>query len=171
VPAAPLQGVQHERKRRHQRLALAGLHLRDLPAEEHRAADQLHVVVALAEGPLARFAHERERFRHQSFERFSALGARPQLIQLAAEGRLRQAFELALERVDLRDQRFAQLFDDPLARVPEERLQQLQHRQLLTFAPTSACRLPHFGLESPQGALHASMGFRSPFGRKTSLLL
>ena len=172
VPAAPLQGVQHERKRRHQRLALAGLHLRDLPAEEHRAADQLHVVVALAEGPLARLAHERERFRHQGLQRFSALGARPQLIQLAAEGRLGQAFELPLERVDLGDQRFAQLFNDPLARVPEERLQQLQHRQLLTSAPTSACRLPHSGLELPQGALLAylcstprfdrlSMGLRS----------
>src|SRR5207245_11074694 len=46
------------------------------------------------------------------------------------EGRVGEARELRLERVDLRDQRLPQPLDNPLARVTEERLEEFQHLQL-----------------------------------------
>ena len=66
--AAPGQRVQVERQRRHQCFAFAGLHLRDLARVEDAAADQLHVVVAQADGAAGRFAHRGERLRHHFVE-------------------------------------------------------------------------------------------------------
>src|SRR5467141_3917531 len=49
--------VEVDRKRCHQRLAFAGLHLGDVAFMQNDAADQLHVEVPLAEGALGGFAH------------------------------------------------------------------------------------------------------------------
>jgi hypothetical protein len=57
------QRVQVRRQRGHQRLALAGAHLRDLAVVQHHAAHQLHVEMAHAQRALAGFAHHRERLR------------------------------------------------------------------------------------------------------------
>ena len=48
------------RQRRRQRLALPGLHLRDLTVEEHAAAGQLHVTMALPDGAPRGLADDRE---------------------------------------------------------------------------------------------------------------
>ena len=64
----PDERVQVARQRRDEGLALAGLHLRDPPEVERGAAHDLDVEVALAEHPLARFAHGGERFREQVVE-------------------------------------------------------------------------------------------------------
>ena len=55
----PLAGqcVEIDRERRHQGLALAGLHLGDIAFVQHDAADQLHVEMPLAEGALGGLAH------------------------------------------------------------------------------------------------------------------
>ena len=61
----PLERVQIDRERRDQRLAFAGLHLGDLAAMKRDAADQLDVIVTLAERPDRRLANRREGLRKQ----------------------------------------------------------------------------------------------------------
>ena len=65
VHAATGQGVQVHRQGSHQGLALTGLHLGDLALMQHDTAQQLHVVVPLAEHANGRLAHYRESFRQQ----------------------------------------------------------------------------------------------------------
>ncbi len=81
VHAAAGQRVQVGRQGRDERLAFAGLHLGDLALVEHHAADELDVVVALAERALGRLAHRRERLGQQRVERLAlsrgAAGTRP----------------------------------------------------------------------------------------------
>jgi hypothetical protein len=60
VRALAGEGVERERQRRDERLALAGLHLGDLAVVERGAADELDVVVAQAEEALRGLARERE---------------------------------------------------------------------------------------------------------------
>ena len=57
VDALAGERVEIDRKRRHQRLAFAGLHLGDVALMQHHAADQLDVEMALAEGALGGLAH------------------------------------------------------------------------------------------------------------------
>ena len=68
VDALALERVQIDGERRDQGLALAGLHLGDFAAVERDAADQLDVIMALAERPDGRFAHGRERFGEKIVE-------------------------------------------------------------------------------------------------------
>ena len=105
VDAAAGQRIEIDRKRRHQRLALAGLHLGNLAFVQDHAADQLHVEMALADGALGRLADGGE-CRHQEIVERLALrelllegfGARAKLVV----GELDQ---LRLERIDRIDPR------------------------------------------------------------------
>ena len=72
--AAPLERVEVQRQRRHQRLALAGLHLGDPSLVEHDAPDELHVVVAHPEPALGRLADHGERLGKQLGESLGAAG-------------------------------------------------------------------------------------------------
>ena len=65
VHALAFQGVEVGGQRGDQRLALAGLHLGDAALVQDHAADQLHVEMALAQGPLGGLAHHRERLDQQ----------------------------------------------------------------------------------------------------------
>ena len=65
VDAVAGERVQEHGAGRGQGLALAGLHLGDRAVVQDHAADQLDVVVALAERPLAGLAAERERLGQQ----------------------------------------------------------------------------------------------------------
>ena len=65
VHALAGQRVEVGRQRRHQRLALTGLHLGDVPEVQRRAAHQLHVEVALPQRPPGRLAHRGERLWQQ----------------------------------------------------------------------------------------------------------
>ena len=89
VDAVAVQRVEVRRQGRHQRLALTGLHLRDVAEVERRAAHDLHVVVPLPDDPLGRLAHGGERLGHQVVEGL-ALGQ--PLLEL---GRLRSQLVVA----------------------------------------------------------------------------
>ena len=73
VHAAAAERIEDRRQRRHQGLALAGLHLGNRPVMEHHAADQLNVEMALAERAPGRLAHDREDLRQDLLERVLAI--------------------------------------------------------------------------------------------------
>ena len=103
-PAAA-QRVEIHRKRRHQRLAFAGLHLRDPPLVQDHPADELHVEVPLPQRPHRRLTAG-GKGRHQDVVQARALRdlllerlrARPQRL-------VRQTRQFLLQRVDLRNAR------------------------------------------------------------------
>ena len=68
VHAPARERVEVRGQRRHERLALAGLHLRDPAEVERGAAHDLHVEVTLAEHPPAGLAHDRERLGEELVE-------------------------------------------------------------------------------------------------------
>jgi hypothetical protein len=98
----PLAGkrVQIDRQGRDQRLAFAGLHLRDIALVQHHAADQLHVEGPHAERPLGALAGDGEG-RHQQFVDGLALGdLGAELVGLAAQLFVAQRGHLAFQRID-----------------------------------------------------------------------
>ena len=97
--------VQIRGQRRDERLALARLHLRDLSAVQHHAADQLHVEVPHVQHAPAGFADDGEGFDEQIVERFAVGDALAELDGLGAELLVGQRLDLRLERADLGDQR------------------------------------------------------------------
>ena len=72
VDAVAGERVEEDGKRRGQRLALARLHLGDRALVQDHAADQLHVVVALADRAPRRLAGQREGLGQQVVERLAA---------------------------------------------------------------------------------------------------
>ena len=68
VHALAGDGVEIARERRDERLALAGLHLGDLPLVEDHAADELHVEVTQAQRAHRRLAHDGKCLREQFLE-------------------------------------------------------------------------------------------------------
>ena len=60
VHALPRQGVEIRRQGRHERLALAGAHLRDATAVQGETADQLDIEMPHPEGSTSRLAHHGE---------------------------------------------------------------------------------------------------------------
>ena len=73
VDALAGQGVQVRGQCGHQRLALARLHLGDIPAVQHDAADQLHIKVPHVQRAAGGFPHHGEGIDEQTVERI-ALG-------------------------------------------------------------------------------------------------
>ena len=104
----------------YERLALAGLHLGDLPLMERHAADELHVEVAQPCGAHTRLAHGGKGLGHKRVERF------PRLVALTEEHRLMLEFLVAhrliggLEGIDLLDHLAVAL--DILVRADGEQL-------------------------------------------------
>ena len=97
------EAVQDHRQGGGERLALAGLHLRDRAVVEDHAADQLDVEVALAEGALAGLARERERLVEQLLEGSAVQVALAQAGVALAELLVRLELELGLEGIDQLD--------------------------------------------------------------------
>ena len=133
-------GVQINRQRRHQGLALAGLHFGNFTLVQHQAAHQLDVEMALAEGPLRRLAHRREGLRQQIVQVLAVFQAfakrRRALLQcLVAEG-----FQLRLEGIDALDGLFQTLdravvhgtenFSEHRTLKPAGNICAIQHRHL-----------------------------------------
>ena len=85
---------------RDQGLALTGLHLGDVAEVERGAAHDLHVVGALAERALGRFADRGERLGHELVERLAGLVAGAQLGGLAAQLFVGQLRVVLFEGVD-----------------------------------------------------------------------
>jgi hypothetical protein len=119
VGPAAAEAVEVGRKGRDERLALTGLHLGDPAEVEGGTADQLDVVVALAQHPLARLADHRERLDEEVVEVLAALEALAELACLGLEGRVVQPLHLRLEGGDVRRQRLQRLELLPLARAED----------------------------------------------------
>ena len=126
VDAAAGQRVEVDRQRRHQRLALAGLHLGDVALVQEDAADQLHVEGPQAEGAAGGLAGVGEGFGQQVVERLALLEPLAELGGPGLEPVVVEGLELRLERVDLLDQR-ADGLDPAIVRraedLPRERAQ------------------------------------------------
>ena len=82
VDAVAGEGVEEDRQRRGQRLPLPRLHLGDRAVVEDHAADQLHVVVALAERAAGGLAGQREGLGQEVVERLAVAGALAQRVGL-----------------------------------------------------------------------------------------
>ena len=100
VHALAGERVQVDRKRCHQGLAFAGLHLGDVTLVQHHAADQLDVEVPLAEGPLGRLA---DRGEGRDQEVVQGLALFKLLLELGGPGAQRiigELHKLRFERID-----------------------------------------------------------------------
>ena len=144
--AATGQGVEVDRQRRHQGLALAGLHLGDVALVEEDAAHQLDVEGAEAEGAAGRLAGVGEGLGEEVVEGLALGEALPELGGLGAEPVVVEGAERGLERVDLLDEG-ADGLDLAVVRRSEHLLRdrsQSQHEQtssnLKAFPAT--CRRP-----------------------------
>ena len=100
VDALALERIEIDRERRDQGLTLAGLHLGDLAAVERDAADQLDVVMALAERADGRFAHRREGFGQKIVELGAVAEALAEDFGLGAQLLVRQSGDGRFETVD-----------------------------------------------------------------------
>ena len=100
VDALARQRVQHDGERGGQRLALAGLHLRDRAAVQDHAADHLDVEVAHLERAPRHLADEREGLGQQVVERLAVAGALAQLAGVLAQLVVVEQLQLRLPRVD-----------------------------------------------------------------------
>ncbi len=88
-----------------ERLAFARLHLRDLPAVEHHAADELHVEVPHVQHAAAGLTDDRERLGQQLVERVAVGQPRAELGGLVAELRIGEGRDGGFVDVDLDDER------------------------------------------------------------------
>ena len=85
VDALACERIQVGGQGRHERLALAGLHLGDPALVQHRAADQLDVEVAHVEHAPSGLADDGERFRQEVVERLALGQSLPELDRLRAQ--------------------------------------------------------------------------------------
>ena len=105
VNALAFERVQIRRQRRDERLAFAGLHLGDLAAVQHDAADELHIEVPHVQDAAASLADDREGLGQQVLDRLALGQALAELDGLAAELFVREPLGLGFFRIDLGDER------------------------------------------------------------------
>ena len=101
VDALAGERVEVGREHASQRLALAGLHLRDVAQVQRRAAHQLDVEGPLTEGALGRLAHGGEGLGQQIIERFAVRVPLPELIGHRAQLGIAHRDEVVFNGVDL----------------------------------------------------------------------
>ena len=100
MDALALERVEIDRQGRDERLSFAGLHLGDLAAMERDAADQLDVVMPLAERSNGRFADRREGFGEEVVELVAVGEALAEPLGLLAQLVVGQRMDVGLEAVD-----------------------------------------------------------------------
>ena len=105
VDALAFEGVQVRRQRRHERLAFAGLHFRDLAAMENDAADELDVEMPHVQNAAASLADDSEGLGQEVVDRLALGQALAELDGLATELFIREALDLRFFRIDLGDER------------------------------------------------------------------
>ena len=137
VHALAFEGVEIDRQRRHQGLALAGRHLGNPALVEDDAADELHVVVALAECALRGFARDGEGLDQQVFQGLAVFEPLPERRRLGAELLVAQRFQGFLEAVDAVNLRGVRLDDSLVDRAEEFLGKALKHGIIPT---ATACR-------------------------------
>ena len=119
VDALAGDGVEVGGQDRDQRLALAGLHLRDLALMEDHAAHQLHVEGPHAERALGAFARHGEGLGQQVVEGLALGVTVPELLRLGAERLIGEGGKLGFEVVD-RAHLAHQRLDLSVVRGPED---------------------------------------------------
>ena len=102
VHAVPGDRVQVGGEHRGERLALTGLHLRDVAQVQRRAAHELHREVALADRAHRGLAGHGERLRQQLVQALAVGVPGAELIGLRTQLRVGELLDLRLERVDVR---------------------------------------------------------------------
>ncbi len=143
VHAAPGQRVQVRRHRRHQGLALAGLHLRDVALVEEYAAHQLDVERPEAEGATGRLAGVGEGLGEKVVQGLALGEAVAEFLGLRLNAGVVERLELRLQRVDRVDQRPGRL-DLAVVRRAEDLLRDRPetHHQTLVLKSPRARRAP-----------------------------
>ena len=141
VHALALEGVEVGRQRRHEGLALTGLHLGDVAHVQRRSAHDLDVEVALAEGALGRLPHRGERLRQDVVEGLTVGQALAEDVGLAAQLGVGELLEVLLDRVDLGGDALELLDDAPLTGT-QQSFDDLGHAVLLKFAAVGGRDLP-----------------------------
>ena len=143
VDAAPGQRVEIDRERRHQRLALAGLHLGNVALVQEDAAHELHVEGAQAERPARRLAGVGEGLRQQLVERCPLGEPLAELGGPGADRGVVERLELRFQRVDRVDERAGRLdlavvgrAEDLLRDRPET------HHETVVLKSLRACPAP-----------------------------
>ena len=97
----PGNGVQIAGQSGDERLALAGLHLGNLPVIQGHAADELHVEVPQAQRAHRRLAHGRERLGQQGIQVLPRLCPLPQRRSERTQLGIRLRLHVRFESVDL----------------------------------------------------------------------
>ncbi len=97
------QGIQVDRGRGHQRLALPGFHLGDPPLVQRDAANQLDIVVAHAHDPATGLAHGRKGFGQQGVQGFALREPAPELSGLALQLGIGEIAKRLLKFIDTLD--------------------------------------------------------------------
>jgi len=103
VRTFPLERVEVQREDGDERLALAGLHLRDLPLVEHDPTHGLHIEMPQLDAPPSRFARNGKGFDQQIVERLAVLQALPELLGLRFQLIGGELLHHRLELVDVGD--------------------------------------------------------------------
>ena len=120
--------VEIRRQRCHQGFAFAGLHLGDFALVQDGAADELDVVVSLAQRAARGLAHHGERFREEIVQRRAIVQPAAELVGLSAELFVGQGPHGIFQAVDPRHQLAAQFFGGPFRRIADYLFQQCNHR-------------------------------------------
>ena len=134
VDALARERVEVDRRRRDERLALAGTHLGDAPLVEADAADQLDVKMPHAEHAARAFAHDCERLWEDLLHRRPLCELLTELPRTARQLVIREVHHRRLERVDL-------LHDAAVARdllvvvVAEESLENRRYAEQIFHTP------------------------------------
>ncbi len=121
VHALAGDGVQIDGQGGDQGLALAGAHFGNLSLMQHHAAQQLDVVVALAQCPLGGFAYGGERVGQQIVQIGAVLVFPAEFVRARAQLVVRQFFHIGFERIDLRHDAL-QAFDFAIIGAAEKAL-------------------------------------------------
>ncbi len=116
------EGVQVDRHRRDQRLALTGLHLGDHAPVQRTCPEHLHVEVPLLQHPLGGLSDHRVRLDLEVVERLPRLEATAELVGLGAQLGVALRLHLGFQRVD-RVHQSSELFEDAALASLEDPLQ------------------------------------------------
>ena len=119
VDALVRKGVENGRQRRHQGLALAGLHFGDSTPVQNGAPEELHVEMAHSQGAPRSFAANRKHLGHEVLKRLAVVSAGTERSDPVREPPVLKFADCGLESPDLGDQRFEPL-QFPVGFLPDD---------------------------------------------------
>ena len=156
--------VQINRRGGRQGLAFAGLHLRDLALVQHNAADELHVVVALAECPPGRFAHHGKGLGQQRVQGFALRDALPELHGFGGKPGIIQSAHALFQPVDPGDD-LAVLPDHAVIFAAKHLGQSFSQHRSTPCIKAAPCRDRKWSAYAPAHQIRASSSQSGNFGQ------